>query len=189
MAGDNLIAAVLPWPDDGRLGHALVLHTGDHCIHFFVIADLEGMVLEGVELGQLQVDDLFVTAPDLCPDRLRQSGFSIFHWPFAIPPSWFSGMKKGLDLSCQAPVVGLPPFPAPMKKPPFVVKERFFSRLAVHYFVFLYVSLCTLLQKSVIITETRILSCKTHIQTWKLPVLSRKQDGSFRDNIRVSVIV
>ena len=53
---------------------------------------------------------------------------------------------KGLDLSCQAPVVGLPPFPAPMKKPPFVVKERFFSRLAVHYFVFLYVSLCTLLQ-------------------------------------------
>ena len=33
-----------------------------------------------------------------------------------------------------------------MKKPPFVVKERFFSRLAVHYFVFLYVSLCTLLQ-------------------------------------------
>lgn len=85
-------------------------------------------------------------APDLCPDRLRQSGFSIFHRPFAIPPSWFSGMKKGLDLSCQAPVVGLPPFPAPMKKPPFVVKERFFSRLAVHYFVFLYVSLCTLLQ-------------------------------------------
>ena len=57
-------------------------------------------------------------------------------------------MKKGLDLSCQAPVVGLPPFPAPMKKPPFVVKERFFSRLAVHYFVFLYVSLCTLLQKN-----------------------------------------
>ena len=85
-------------------------------------------------------------APGLCPDRLRQSGFSIFHRPFAIPPSWFSGMKKGLDLSCQAPVVGLPPFPAPMKKPPFVVKERFFSRLAVHYFVFLYVSLCTLLQ-------------------------------------------
>ncbi len=75
-------------------------------------------------------------APGLCPDRLRQSGFSIFHRPFAIPPSWFSGMKKGLDLSCQAPVVGLPPFPAPMKKPPFVVKERFFSRLAVHYFVF-----------------------------------------------------
>lgn len=61
----------------------------------------------------------------LCPDRLRQSGFSIFHRPFAIPPSWFSGMKKGLDLSCQAPVVGLPPFPASMKKPPFVVKERF----------------------------------------------------------------
>ena len=89
------------------------------------------------------------TAPNLCPDRLRQSGFSIFHRPFAIPPSWFSGMKKGLDLSCQAPVVGLPPFPAPMKKPPFVVKERFFSRLAVHYFVFLYVSLCTLLQVSV----------------------------------------
>ena len=84
--------------------------------------------------------------PGLFPDRLRQSGFSIFHRPFAIPPSWFSGMKKGLDLSCQAPVVGLPPFPAPMKKPPFVVKERFFSRLAVHYFVFLYVSLCTLLQ-------------------------------------------
>lgn len=26
------------------------------------------------------------------------------------------------------------------------MKERFFSRLAVHYFVFLYVSLCTLLQ-------------------------------------------
>ena len=44
-------------------------------------------------------------------------------------------------------------------------------------------------QKSVIITETRILSGKTHIQTRKLPVLSRKQDGSFRDNIRVSVIV
>lgn len=41
----------------------------------------------------------------------------------------------------------MPPFPAPMKKPPFVVKERFFSRLAVHYFVFLYVSLCTLLQR------------------------------------------
>ena len=35
-------------------------------------------------------------APDLCPDRLRQSGFSIFHRPFAIPPSWFSGIKKCL---------------------------------------------------------------------------------------------
>ena len=48
-----------------------------------------------------------------------------------------SGINVDIDLSCQAPVVGLPPFPAPMKKPPFVVKERFFSRLAVHYFVFL----------------------------------------------------
>lgn len=48
----------------------------------------------------------------------------------------------------------MPPFPAPMKKPPFVVKERFFSRLAVHYFVFLYVSLCTLLQLSLVHLHT-----------------------------------
>ena len=74
------------------------------------------MVLEGVELGQLQVDDLFVTAPDLCPDRLRQSGFSIFLWPFAIPPSWFSGMKKGLDLSCQAPGGWVASFPCSYEK-------------------------------------------------------------------------
>ena len=44
-------------------------------------------------------------------------------------------------------------------------------------------------QKSVIITETRILAGKTHIQTRKLPVLSRKPAGRFRDNIRVSVII
>ena len=56
-------------------------------------------------------------------------------------------------------------------------------------------------QKSVIITETRILSeklhtitqksiraGKIHIRTWKLPVLSRKPAGSFRDNIGFSQI-
>ena len=42
--------------------------------------------------------------------------------------------------------------------------------------------LCTIAQKS-------ILSGKTHIQTRKLPVLSRKLAGSFRDNIRVSMFV
>ena len=39
------------------------------------------------------------------------------------------------------------------------------------------------------ITQKSILAGKTHIQTRKLPVLSRKQDGSFRDSIRVSVII
>ena len=39
------------------------------------------------------------------------------------------------------------------------------------------------------ITQKSILAGKTHIQTRKLPVLSRKQDGSFRDNIGVSVII
>ena len=54
--------------------------------------------------------------PGLCPDRLRQSGFSIFHRPFAIPPSWFSGMKKGLDLSCQAPGGWVASFPCSYEK-------------------------------------------------------------------------
>ena len=34
-----------------------------------------------------------------------------------------------------------------------------------------------------------ILAGKTHIQTRKLAVLSRKQNGSFRDNTGVSVII
>ena len=39
------------------------------------------------------------------------------------------------------------------------------------------------------ITQKSILAGKTHIQTRKLAVLSRKPAGSFRDNIGVSVIV
>ena len=39
------------------------------------------------------------------------------------------------------------------------------------------------------ITQKSILAGKTHIQTRKLAVLSRKFAGSFRDNIRVSVII
>ncbi len=83
-------------------------------------------------------------------------------------------MKKGLDLSCQAPVVGLPPFPAPMKKPPFVVKERFFSRLAVHYFVFLYVSLCTLLQIKIDITDFSAINMEalfSRLKAWEEEIL------------------
>ena len=60
VAGHDLIAAVLTGPYNGGLGDALVLDAGDHSPHFLVVADLEGMVLEGVELGQLQVDDLLV---------------------------------------------------------------------------------------------------------------------------------
>ena len=37
--------------------------------------------------------------------------------------------------------------------------------------------------------QKSVLAVKTHIQTWKLTILSRKPDGSFHDNIRVSVIV
>ncbi len=39
------------------------------------------------------------------------------------------------------------------------------------------------------ITQKSILARKTLIRTRKLPVLSRELTGSFRDNIRVSVII
>ena len=42
--GNDLRAAVLLWPDDSGPGHALILHTGDHCFHFFVIAAPGGLV-------------------------------------------------------------------------------------------------------------------------------------------------
>lgn len=38
----------------------LVLDTGNHCLHFLVIADLERVVLESVKVGQFQIDDLLV---------------------------------------------------------------------------------------------------------------------------------
>lgn len=60
VAGHDLIAAVLTGPYNGGLGDALVLDAGDHSPHFLIVADLERVVLEGVEVGQLQIDDLLV---------------------------------------------------------------------------------------------------------------------------------
>ena len=73
------------------------------------------------------------------------------------------GTKKSLTALVKSLVSGIPRFPAPMKKPPFVVKERFFSRLAVHYFVFLYVSLFTLLQPNFDVQQKLILILKKHL--------------------------
>ena len=72
VAGHDLIAAILTGTDDSRLGNALVLDAGHHSPHFFIVPDLKGMVLEGVELIQLDIYDLFLaTAGSL----LRPLGF------------------------------------------------------------------------------------------------------------------
>ena len=60
VARHDLIAAVLTGTNNSGLGHALVPDAGHHSLHFFVVADLEGVVLEGMELGQLDIDNLFV---------------------------------------------------------------------------------------------------------------------------------
>ena len=60
VAGHDLIAAILTGTDDSGLGHALVLDAGHHSPHFFIIPDFKGMVLEGVELVQLDIDDLLL---------------------------------------------------------------------------------------------------------------------------------
>lgn len=36
-----------------------------HCLHFFVIADLEGVILESAEFEQFQVDNLLVATAEL----------------------------------------------------------------------------------------------------------------------------
>ena len=60
MARHDFIAAVLTGTDNSGLGHALVPDAGHHSLHFLVVADLEGVVFEGVEFGQLDIDDLLV---------------------------------------------------------------------------------------------------------------------------------
>ncbi len=55
VARHDLIAAVLPGADNSGLGHALVPDAGHHSLHFLIVADLEGVVLEGMELGQLDI--------------------------------------------------------------------------------------------------------------------------------------
>jgi hypothetical protein len=76
------------------------------------------------------------------------------------------------------------------------VKERFFSRLAVHYFVFLYVSLCTLLQtiKKRNATASSIFRAEKHKgETWLVSAkesngLSKKADKFLsRDSIGLLV--
>jgi len=61
VAGYDLIAAVLPGPDDSGLGNALVLDAEHHRPHFFIIPNLERVVFESVELVQFDIDDLFLS--------------------------------------------------------------------------------------------------------------------------------
>ena len=62
VARHDFIPAVLTGTDDGRLGHALIPDAGHHSLHFLVITDLEGMIFEGVEFGQLDINNLFLLA-------------------------------------------------------------------------------------------------------------------------------
>lgn len=82
VAGHDLIAAILTGTDDSGLGNALVLDTGHHSPHFFIIPNLKGMVLEGVEFIQLDIDDLLL-APAWCILRLfrfLRSGSGLHRW-------------------------------------------------------------------------------------------------------------
>ena len=62
VARHDFIPAVLTGTDDSRLGHALIPDAGHHSLHFLVITDLEGVIFEGVELGQLDINNLFLLA-------------------------------------------------------------------------------------------------------------------------------
>ena len=62
MARYDFIPAVLTGTDDSGLGHALIPDAGHHGLHFLVITDLEGMIFEGVEFGQLDINNLFLLA-------------------------------------------------------------------------------------------------------------------------------
>ena len=96
----------------------------------------------GVRLPKSLYPHLISPPAPPTPSTPRTAAPTAFHSPLSARQS-LPGTARRYG---RGRLSGLPPFPAPMKKPPFVVKERFFSRLAVHYFVFLYVSLCTLLQ-------------------------------------------
>ena len=88
VAGHDLIAAILTGTDDSGLGHALVLDAGHHSPHFFIVSDFKGMVLEGVELVQLDIDDLLL-APAWCILRLLgslRSGSGLYRWSRFFSP-------------------------------------------------------------------------------------------------------
>lgn len=100
VAGHDLIAAILTGTDDSGLGNALVLDAGHHSPHFFIIPNLKGMVLEGVEFIQLDIDDLLL-APAWCILRLfrfLRSGSGLHRWSRFFSGSFltvFSGFCAG----------------------------------------------------------------------------------------------
>lgn len=123
MAQHYLIAAALTGAHNNRLGHALVPDAGHHSLHFLAITDLEGMIFECVERGQLDIDALFVlgqaglnggrgvclgvsTLPGAGCTRARPASdpvASVTIFPLSaairISSSYFYGMKKGLTVS------------------------------------------------------------------------------------------
>ncbi len=69
VAGHDLIAAILTGRTIAGWVTPFVLDAGHHSPHFFIVSDFKGMVLEGVELVQLDIDDLLL-APAWCILRL-----------------------------------------------------------------------------------------------------------------------
>ena len=60
VAGYDFIAAILTGTDNSGLGNSLVLDAGYHSPHFFIVPDFKGMVFEGGEFVQLDIDDLLL---------------------------------------------------------------------------------------------------------------------------------
>ena len=100
VAGHDSLA-ILTGTDNSGLGHALVLDAGHHSSHFFIVPDFKGMVLEGVELVQLDIDDLFL-APAWSILRFfgfLRSGSGLYRWSRFFSGSFltaFSGFCAGV---------------------------------------------------------------------------------------------
>lgn len=60
MTRHDLIAAALPGADEGGLVYAAGLDALHQGLHLCVIPHLEGVILKGVELRQVKVDDLLL---------------------------------------------------------------------------------------------------------------------------------
>ena len=69
MSGNELIAAIPPWPGDGRNQHAKLLDTLDQLHHARVVSDAKGVVRVGVKLIDLDLIDLTQCFYGLFRDR------------------------------------------------------------------------------------------------------------------------
>ena len=71
VASDDLIAAILTGTNKGGLVHTAGLDRLHKSLHLCIVPDAKGMIFERVQIGQVEIDDLFFYRPSGVTGRGR----------------------------------------------------------------------------------------------------------------------